>query len=172
MDSEPMTGEIGVCAFSFPPKNWAVCDGSLVAIAQNSALFALLGTTYGGNGQTNFALPDLRGSAPVAAGSGPGLSPYALGGASGAATVTLTGPQVPAHHHPVAAAATPATSADPQGRVLATQEQQAYRLVAPDRALRPAALGTTGGSQPHENRQPYLAMTFVICLYGVFPQHP
>lgn len=164
-----MIGEIAVCPYTFAPRDWALCDGSIISIAQNVALFSVLGTTYGGDGVNTFALPNLSGRVPLGAGQAPGLTSYPLGAASGSPAATLLTSQIPAHTHPVAAAATPATSADPQGRVLATQEQRAYRLVAPDRALRPASLGTAGGSQPHENRQPYLALSFVICLYGDFP---
>ncbi len=164
---DPFLGEIKIVAFNFAPKGWALCNGQLLPINQNQALFAILGTTYGGNGTTNFALPDFRGRAPVHMGAGviPGQS-------AGQETVTLLPQQLPQHDHVLLASAAPAASVSPAGNVLAKKAKYGKDVFAPPANLMqmsPAALAAAGGSQPHENMQPYLVLNFVIALVGIFP---
>ena len=170
MVSEPFVGEIRMFGFNFPPQGWALCDGQLLAISQNAALFSLLGTTYGGDGMTNFALPDLRSRVPVSQGQGEGLSAYAEGQAGGTETVTLTAAQMPAHTHAVNASSSPAASERPAGRVLARSPDHSY-IPEPDTStvMNAKMLGDAGNSQPHDNIQPYLVLNFCIALQGVFP---
>jgi microcystin-dependent protein len=163
--AEPFIAEIRLFAGNFAPQGWALCDGSILPINQNQALFSLLGTTYGGNGTTNFALPDLRGRAPIHVGQGPGLSPYTLGETSGEETVTLNTNQIPAHQH-----LQPATNAEegtnrPGNAVPA--RGGVYAGTSDGSALAPSS--PAGGSQPHDNRSPYLVVTFIIALQGIFP---
>lgn len=172
--SEPFIGEIRMFGFTFSPRNYAFCNGQLLSIAQNSALFSLLGTTYGGNGTTTFALPDLRGRVPVHAGTGPGLSPRTLGERSGAETVSLLQPQIPAHSHPAFATTAAATTGEPGPGVLpgAVSGQTMYVTDANggrDFILSPQAGGLAGGSQPHENCMPTLTLGYSIALFGIFP---
>lgn len=164
--SEPFIGQVTLFAGNFAPRGWAFCSGQLLSIAQNTALFSILGTTYGGNGQTTFALPDLRGRVPLGPGQGPGLSNVVLGQQGGVENVTLTQAQAPAHGHPVAASNAAATAARPGGNLPAGNG--AYGAAA-DTTMNPAMVGAAGGSQPHENRQPYLGMNFIIALEGIFP---
>jgi microcystin-dependent protein len=167
---DPFIGEIRMFGFGFVPQGWAACDGQLLPIAQNAALFSLLGTTYGGDGQTTFALPDLRSRVPVCQGQGPGLSPYAPGQAGGTETVTLAAAQMPGHSHPVEASTSPAGSGQPAGRTLARSAGHTYTARPGTRtAMNAAMLGQTGGSQPHGNIQPYLAVTYCIATEGIFP---
>lgn len=172
--SDQFLGEIRMVAFNFPPTGWAYCDGQLLPIDQNTALFALLGTNYGGNAQTTFALPNLQGAAPLGQGQGPGLSLYAVGQKGGEAAVTLTVSELPSHTHGVSAAAAPGTSAEPGGLVWAepaaargetmyTQGSTGLAAMAPD------ALTQTGGGQAHDNMPPFLTLNFVIALQGIFP---
>ncbi|WP_414681988.1 phage tail protein [Longimicrobium sp.] len=161
--------EIKVVSFNFPPKGWALCNGQLLPINQNQALFALLGTTYGGNGQTNFALPNLRGRVPIHRGHG-----HTLGEAAGSTSVTVNIQQMPQHLHVLQASALdgnlPVPSA-PQPNLLAREVDQVY---GPAANLSPLAAGTVtsvGGSQPHNNMMPYLALNFIIALQGIFPSH-
>ena len=171
--SEPFVAEIRICAFNFPPSGWAFCDGQLLSLAQNTALFSLLGTTYGGDGQTTFGLPDLRGRMPLHPGQGPGLSLYDLGQEGGSETVTLLATQIPNHTHVVRATSAGGTSADPAAKVWATpgatRGLRGYNL-APGTggAMAAAAISTVGG-QPHNNLQPYLTVNLVIALQGVYP---
>ncbi len=162
--SSPFTGEIRMFAGNFAPLGWAFCDGSLLSIADNDVLFTLIGTTYGGDGITTFALPDLRGRAMVGAGQGPGLANYVEGQVGGAETVTLSVGQIPAHGIAIAAAAT------------GTRPSAALGL-APGGSYAPiasanAALAPVGSSQPHENLAPFLTVSFIIALFGVFPPQP
>lgn len=165
-------GQINLFGFNFAPRFWAQCNGQLLAINQNQALFALLGTSYGGNGTTTFALPDLRGRVPISY-SNPSQSPnFSLGQVGGQETVTLTTAQLPAHTHALAATTQVATRRVPTGRMLATDTSTNAEYYAPPgqvTSLSPNSLGSAGGTSPHENRQPYLAMNFCIALSGIFP---
>ncbi|HYQ04466.1 MAG TPA: tail fiber protein [Polyangiaceae bacterium] len=168
---EPFIGSIVLFCGNFAPRGWAFCDGQLLSIAQNTALFSILGTTFGGNGQTTFALPDLRGRVPLHPGSGPGLSPYVLGQAMGVESVTLITTQMPAHNHGFAVPCSngaPST-ASPVGAVLANQDQTPFYAASGTSAMAAGTSTIAGGSQPHENRQPVLAINFIIALEGIFP---
>ena len=168
--SEQFIGEIRMFGFNFAPQGWALCDGQLLPISQNTALFSLLGTTYGGDGRTTFALPDMRSRVPVHQGQGAGLSSYAEGQAGGAETVTLAAAQMPGHTHSVKASSSAAASDQPQGRVLARSRNDIY-TAEPDATtvMNAKMLGDAGGSEPHANIQPYLAVNFCIALAGIFP---
>jgi microcystin-dependent protein len=168
--SEPFIGEIRMFGGTFAPNGWALCNGQLVAISEYDALFSLIGTTYGGDGQSTFALPDLRGRLPMHLGTGPGLSPRVIGEAFGAESVTLTAAQMPAHAHPLAAAGA-ATLSSPQGaRYGNTGANVTYLDTAPTRAFASAAHVAAGGSQPHDNLMPSLCVNFIISLFGIYPQ--
>jgi microcystin-dependent protein len=173
----PFLGTISLFAGNFAPRGWALCNGQLLAISQNSALFSILGTTYGGDGVTTFALPNLQGRAPIHWGQGPGLTPRTLGEASGEENVTLLSTQMPQHTHLVSASTTVATKDVPTGNVLAVSTDSGVGG-APLNFIEPASANTTmapgmiapaGGNQPHDNMQPYLAVTFIIALNGIFP---
>ncbi|MGA9525316.1 MAG: tail fiber protein [Myxococcaceae bacterium] len=168
--STPFVGEIRMFAGNFPPAGWAFCDGQFLPISENETLFFLIGTTYGGDGQSTFALPDLRGRVPVHQGPLPGGSNYVIGMTGGQEAVTLTTQQIPAHGHALLADAQPAESAVPAGRVPAETDEDVYATTAPTAALAPTAIAPTGGSQPHSNVQPYLCIHFIISLFGIFPQ--
>ena len=167
---DPYIGEIRMFGGNFAPQGWAFCAGQLLPIAQYDALFSLLGTTYGGDGQTTFGLPDLRGRAPIHFGQGPGLTNRTQGEASGSESVTLTVSQMGAHTHVPVASPDPGTSAHPTDNVWAasTTGDKQY-AAAPDTAMNPATVSAVGGSQPHENRQPLLAINFIISLEGIYP---
>jgi microcystin-dependent protein len=167
---EPFIGQIMLFAGNFAPRGWAFCEGQLLSIAQNTALFSILGTTYGGNGQTTFALPDLRGRVPVHPGQGPGLSNYTLGQQSGTENVTLTVNQIPIHGHTFSpgCSSDPPSAQDPTNAVPAALDTQAYGTEA-NASMRPANSSTVGGSQPHDNLQPLLCVSFIIALEGIFP---
>ncbi len=171
--SNPFVAEIRIFPFNFAPKGWAFCDGQLLPISQNTALFSLLGTTYGGDGKTNFALPNLQGCAPMAPGQGPGLSNHDLGEAGGSDTVTLLATQMPAHTHALMANSVPATTKAPTANTSAlarTSGGNAYHAAdANVGAMDPALIGSTGGGQAHNNLMPYLTLNFCIALQGVFP---
>jgi microcystin-dependent protein len=175
--SEPFIGQIMIFGGNFAPQGWAFCNGQLLSISQNTALFSLLGTTYGGNGTTTFALPDLRGRAAVGFGQGPGLSNYDLGESTGSETVTLTAGQMPAHSHLVAANDAPANVQSPSGADLAQSVDSGRQPVntystppmTTPVTLDPATVQPSGGSQPHANIQPVLAMNYIIALQGIFP---
>lgn len=169
--ANPFIGEIRMVGFNFPPQGWAFCDGQLLGIAQNTALFSLLGTTYGGDGRTTFGLPDLRGRVPLhhGGGSGPGLSPYSLGQNGGFETVTLTAAQMPSHSHSQPCSSDDPNAGSPVNNVPAAVANPVYANTA-NSAM--AVTGAVGGSQPHENRQPYLAINFCIALQGIFPSSP
>jgi microcystin-dependent protein len=164
-------GEIALVGFNFEPQGWAFCNGQLLAISQNTALFSLLGTTYGGNGTTNFALPDLRGRVPLHFGQGPGLSLYNLGQAGGVEAIALTMNQMPAHNHLVNASAANGTSDTPTNAIPGKNASGVpdYSSAAPNTQMAPGAIAPAGANQPHENRPPYLALNFVIALQGIFP---
>ncbi|MDA8444026.1 phage tail protein [Paracidovorax valerianellae] len=173
MASDPFLGEITLFAGNFAPKNWAFCWGQTLAISQNSALFSLLGTTYGGNGQTTFALPDLRGRVPLGMGQGPGLSNFVQGEMGGRESVTLTSNQLPTHSHStvMSVSSSPGNSAAPDGKYLAASNRRDDQFTdqSPDGNLAGLTSGPAGGNQPHENMQPYLALNFIIALQGLFP---
>jgi microcystin-dependent protein len=169
--ADPFVAEIRIFPFNFAPKGWAWCDGQLLPLSQNTALFSLLGTTYGGDGKSTFALPDLQGAAPMHPGQGPGLSLHDLGESGGSETVTLLESEIPAHAHSVNASNGPANLQAPAAdRVLGRANNNVY-LDNPGNlvALAPEALAPAGGDQPHNNLQPYLTFYFNIALQGVFP---
>ncbi len=168
--SEPFLGEIRVFGFSFAPTGWAVCAGQLLSISQHTALFSILGTQYGGDGRTNFALPDLRGSVPLHVGQGPGLSPRSIGETGGAETVTLSAPQLPTHAHASACNDGTGTSYVPTGGVWAMDAGGANEYSPSGAAaLAAGALSPAGGNATHDNLQPFLAVNYCIALNGVFP---
>jgi microcystin-dependent protein len=165
----PYIGEIRIMANTFPPVGWARCDGSLVSISENEALFSLIGTTYGGDGQNTFALPDLRGRLPIHQGTGPGLTTRTIGQAFGTETVTLTTNQIPQHNHALLLSGSAANASSPASNTVGNATANLYiRDVASD-SMNANALATSGGSQPHENRMPSLTVNFVIALFGIFP---
>ncbi|WP_029057668.1 phage tail protein [Stappia stellulata] len=168
--SEPFVGEIRMFAGNFAPRGWAFCDGQLLAVSQNDALFSLLGTIYGGDGRTTFGLPDMRGRIPLHAGHGPGLSERRLGSRGGAEKVTLTANQMPSHTHPMQASTTVANSDSPQGRVSGQSASgNLYTEGAPTTAMSPQAVTNTGGSRSHTNLMPFLCVNFIIALFGIYP---
>jgi len=155
--------EIKLVSFNFPPKGWALCNGQFLPINQNQALFALLGTTYGGNGQTTFALPNLQGRVPIHEGSG-----HALGEAAGSTAVTVNIQQLPTHLHTLVANDTNANQPVPSG-ALAASCNNGYTPPAALTTLNPTSVTSVGGSQPHNNMMPYLVLNFIIALQGIFP---
>ncbi|HEY1011857.1 MAG TPA: tail fiber protein [Herpetosiphonaceae bacterium] len=169
--ADPFVAEIRIFPFNFAPKGWAWCDGQLLPISQNTALFSLLGTTYGGNGKSNFALPDLQGRAPMHPGQGPGLSLHDLGETGGSETVSLLESEIPAHSHAARAVNESAHTANPQGANLSRGVGiRTYLPGTPAMGqMAPEALAPAGGDQPHNNMQPYLTFYFCIALQGVFP---
>ena len=171
--AEPFIGEIRIFAFNFEPRGWFFCDGRLLSISQYSALFSLLGTYYGGNGQSTFALPDLRGRVPINQGAGPGLSTYAIGQSAGLEKVTLLVNNLPPHSHGLMATGTEADTDIPTDAALANARSNTY--VKPDSnpalntALKTGSIGSTGEGLMVENRQPYLSLNFCIAYLGIFP---
>ena len=168
--SEPFVGEIRMFAGNFAPRGWALCDGQLLAVSQNDALFSLLGTIYGGDGRTTFGLPDMRGRIPVHAGSGPGLSPRRLGEKRGVETVTLTVNQLPSHTHTMQASSNLGDAPGPAGRVLAkSTSMDAYINDPPTTGLGAGAISSIGESGAHTNLQPYSCVNYIIALFGIYP---
>ena len=169
--SEPFVGEIRMFAGNFAPRGWAFCDGQLLAVSQNDALFSLLGTISGGDGRTTFGLPDLRGRLPIHAGSGPGLSQRTLGSKGGEENVTLTVDQLPSHRHDAFASSSGASSGNPAGNVSAnTTPTNVYATaLAVTQDMNGAAISQTGGSRPHTNLMPFLCVHFIIALFGIYP---
>jgi microcystin-dependent protein len=167
---DPFLAEIRIFPFNFAPKGWAMCDGQILSIQQNTALFSLLGTTYGGDGRTNFALPNFQGVSPIHPGQGPGLSLRDLGETSGTETVTLLPSELPAHTHPANCNSGTGDQYGPPGNFWATDAggNNEYNATATS-AMAPGAVGPVGGNQPHNNLQPYLVLNFCIALQGVFP---
>jgi microcystin-dependent protein len=164
-------GEIRIFGGFFAPQGWAFCNGQLLPIAQNQALFAILGTTYGGNGQTTFALPDLRGRAPIHFGQGPGLANRALGEGGGEVAHTLTTSELPAHTHTARGGSAFGSSPSPAGLAPARVSGQTPQYApTADSDMNASAVTAVGGGQAHENRQPYLGLTYIIALIGIFPQ--
>jgi microcystin-dependent protein len=170
--SDPYIGEIRLFGFNFAPRGWAQCNGQLLAISQNTALFSILGTTYGGDGRTTFGLPNLQGRSALSFGQGSGLSHRSLGQSGGEAAVTLIDGQIPSHTHPVAASTNLGDQSSPANTVWATGaggRGQNFYASGADAAMSSQAIGQAGGSQPHNNMPPYLALDFCIALQGVFP---
>lgn len=162
--AEPFLAEIRMTSFNFPPKGWAFCDGQLLPINQNQALFSLLGTNYGGDGRVNFALPDLRGRTPIHVGSG-----HVLGQKGGEESHTLSVQEMPAHKHPVNATDAAAATSDPAGALLASPVFDVYKQPSDLASMSPQAATNTGAGQAHQNMQPFLVLSFVIALQGIFP---
>lgn len=168
---DPFVAEIRIFPFNFPPKGWAFCNGQILPLSQNTALFSLLGTTYGGDGKSNFALPDMQGNAPMHPGQGPGLSLHDLGETGGSQTVTLLQSEIPGHSHSW-------TASNQDGTVQSAGQQlmangvggiSMYAAPPPGVQLNPNAVAPAGGDQPHNNMQPYLTLNFCIALQGVYP---
>ena len=166
--SQPYIGQIKIFAGTFAPAGWVFCDGRLLAIAENSALFALIGTIYGGDGQVTFGVPDLRGRLALNQGQGPGLSNYVIGQALGSETVTLTQTQLPAHSHSVSGNSA-AGGTTPNGSTWAVGSLSAYGPSATLQGMNPAGVAASGGNQPHSNMMPYLALNYILSLFGIFP---
>jgi microcystin-dependent protein len=170
--ADPFVAEIRIFPFNFAPKGWAFCDGQILPLSQNTALFSLLGTTYGGNGQSNFALPDLQGRAPMHPGQGPGLSLYDLGETGGSETVTLLTTEMPVHNHAMRAQTVDAadvTNVVNSAAWAPSTGGALYQNASDGSFLDLQALPVAGGTQPHNNMQPYLTLNFCIALQGVFP---
>jgi microcystin-dependent protein len=176
--SNPFVAEIRIFPFNFAPVGWAMCNGQLLPISQNTALFSLLGTTYGGDGRSNFALPNLQGSVPMHPGQGPGLSLHDLGETSGSDTLTLLSTEMPAHGHFLNATTSAGTAPDPSGALYANGNWssqgssgavQYYSGTVPNAQLNANTIAPAGGSLPHNNLMPYLSLNFCIALQGVFP---
>lgn len=163
--AQPYVGEIRMFAGNFAPAGWMFCEGQLLPISEYETLFNLIGTTYGGDGQSTFALPDLRGRVPIHQGNG-----FTLAETGGAEAITLTAGQIAAHTHPLLASANNAATTNAGGNVLAqTPSYTPYISMTPNSPLSPASIGATGGSQPHTNFQPYMCVDFIISLFGIFP---
>jgi microcystin-dependent protein len=162
--AQPYVGEIRIFAGNFAPAGWMFCEGQLLPISENETLFQLIGTTYGGDGESTFALPDLRGRIPLHFGNG-----FTLAETGGVETVTLTVSQIPAHSHAMLASDSLADKNAPGGNLTGQVANKIYRAGAPTVFLNPQGMGSTGGSQPHNNFQPYLCVDFIISLFGIFP---
>jgi microcystin-dependent protein len=162
--AEPFLGEIRIVSFNFPPKGWAMCNGQLLPINQNQALFSLFGTTYGGNGQTTFALPEFRGRTPIHFGAG-----FTQGQAAGQEFHTVTVSELPAHNHAVQGVSATGNTLIPNNNFFATSPAKPYSGPANLTPVHPDTITNVGGSQPHENRMPYLVLNFVVALQGIFP---
>ena len=170
--ADPFVAEIRIFSFNFAPKGWAFCDGQILPLSQNTALFSLLGTTYGGDGKSNFALPNLQGSAPMHPGQGPGLSLHDLGESGGSDTVTLIESEIPSHSHAMSVSSQIGTENQANGQLFAMGDGiNLYGPAAsPQTAMSGQALAQVGGDAPHNNMQPYLTLYFCIALQGVYPQ--
>lgn len=170
--SEPFIGQIMMAGFNFAPRGWAQCNGQLMSIASNTALFSLLGTYYGGDGRVTFGLPDMRGRTPNSTGNGPGLTPRVLGEEYGEENVTLISTEMPMHNHIPMGTTIDANQATPAGNAWGSENTGTLNLYVsgPENAvLNPMAIGLAGGSMPHNNMQPYLVINFCIALQGIFP---
>lgn len=171
---EPFVGQIAMVGFNFAPRGWAKCEGQLLPIYQHQALFSLLGTTYGGDGVTTFALPDYRGRVPMGDGNGPGLTPRNLGEKAGEENHTLLPSEMPMHNHSVNANSTEGNQNSPAGNFPADTKllDKEYSSAANGTTMNPQMVGLTGGNQPHNNMQPYSTITFIIALEGIYPSRP
>ena len=180
---DQFVGEIRIFPINFAPKGWMPCNGQLLLISQNTALFSLLGTTYGGDGKSTFALPNLQGRVALNPGPGPGLSPRSLGEEGGSPAVTLLVSEMPAHIHPLFFTDAPATTNTPAADVMPafnaslnfpgiTKPVNTYAETSPNAVLAPQTLSIAGGSQPHNNMQPYLVLNYYIAVQGIYPQRP
>jgi microcystin-dependent protein len=170
---DPFVAEIRIFPFNFAPKGWAWCNGQILPISQNTALFSLLGSTYGGDGKANFALPNLQDRAPMQPGQGPGLSLHDLGETGGSETVTLLLTEIPAHSHTAQVAiADPAESNNPTSKTMAATNRPLYNSTPANGFMSAQMLAPSGANQPHNNMMPYLTFYFNIALQGVFPQRP
>ena len=167
--SQPYVGALALVGFNFAPVGWQICDGSLLSIAENLTLYQLIGTTYGGDGQNTFAVPDLRGRVPIHQGQLPGGGNYGIGQLAGVEQVTLTQQQMPGHTHTLLCSANPQNSSAPGGAYLAATAGNKYSSGTPAAAMASTMVGNDGGGQPHDNRQPYLTLNWIISLYGIFP---
>jgi microcystin-dependent protein len=179
---DPFVGEIRLFGFNFAPIGWAQCNGQILSISQNAALFSLLGTNFGGNGSSNFGLPNLQGMVPIDQGTGPGLTPFSVGETGGTTVVTLNINEMPMHTHAITALPINGTAETPVANSRLSQGHggsrgtsypvRTYTTSAPGTTLNPAAVGPAGGSQPHENMQPSLVMNWCISMQGIFPARP
>ena len=167
--SSPYVGEIRLFAGSFAPAGWMTCEGQLLPISENDTLFNLIGTTYGGDGQTTFALPNLASRAPIHSGTGQGLQTYQIGETGGVEQVTLSTQQIPAHSHPMLGSSDPASAKGSSANVFARAPAEAYASEFTEAQLATNSVSIIGGSQPHENMQPFLVITYIISLFGIFP---
>ena len=174
--ADPFVAEIRIFPFNFAPKYWAFCDGQLLPLSQNTALFSLLGTTYGGDGRSTFALPDMQGNCPMHPGQGPGLSAYNLGQMGGSETVTMLTSQIPAHSHNLQTVVQPATTGLPSATASLARSTggSAYKATpyVPTVTMNSQSLSPVGGGLPHNNMMPYLTLNFCIALTGVYPPRP
>ena len=167
---DPFVAEIRIFPFNFAPKGWAFCDGQLLPLSQNTALFSLLGTTYGGDGKSNFALPDMQGNAPMHPGQGPGLSLHDLGETGGSETVSLLESEIPSHSHGMSVSSQLGSDNQPSAQLFAMGDGiNLYGTANALTAMADSALAPAGGDQPHNNMQPYLTLNFCIALQGVYP---
>jgi microcystin-dependent protein len=170
---DQFVGQVIAVGFNFPPAGWVLCNGQLLSVSQYQVLFALIGTTYGGNGTTNFAVPNLQGRSPLGQGTGPGLPAAVIGQAAGSESVTLSGQQLPAHTHTLMASPSDGTLSKPaNASVLANQSNAGlpiYAAAPTTVTLAPSAIGPAGGNQPHENRQPFNTVNYIMSTVGVFP---
>jgi microcystin-dependent protein len=166
--SQPFVGEIRMVGFNFAPVGWAVCDGETVPISENETLYNLIGTTYGGDGQSTFQLPNLLGRIPVGQGTG-GSGTYIIGELAGTETVTLTVPEIPSHTHALRAQTAAGTQPSPSGGVWANSSLEQYSTGAPTAQMAATSLQNAGGNLPHDNMPPFLAINFIIALYGIYP---
>jgi len=170
--AEPFVGQIIMAGFNFAPRGYATCDGQLLSIAQNTALFSLLGTTFGGDGRVTFGLPDLRGRVPVHQGQGPGLTNRTMGEVSGSETVTLISSEMPMHNHLVSVTNVSGALGQPNGNFIgasSNNQTALYRPTSDGSTLNPQSVGLAGGNQPHNNMQPYLVINFCIAMEGIYP---
>lgn len=169
--ADAFIAEIRIVGFNFAPTGWAFCNGTILPISQNTALFSLLGTIYGGNGQTTFALPNLQGRMPLAPGQGPGLSPRSLGESAGVEVVTLLASEIPSHTHSIPSSSAVAPTAGVSGAP-SLSSAKPYHPGPADVSASAGAVSAAGANQPHNNMPPYLAMNFIIALQGIFPPRP